>query len=189
MRQPPLLLVSRIHQFWREAFATCGWDFDDRYPYGQSARNRSAFYIFSHQHPPPPEVSGALYYNPTVLYADVHPVTARGVYTSEITLAHEIGHRVQDLLGTAAGRWRQATELEADFFAGAYVNWLAARGEAEPGLITAGNVSRRMKGDAPGTPWNHPQSHGSGIQRGTAFMDGVSNGLPVDFCATLAGYP
>jgi hypothetical protein len=200
---PIVDMMDRINRYWTAPFLRCGWP-----PYipprteqltarfltnNPGLRGRSAFYVPSSDASWPLNLREVLYVNDANLYRDRdrYPVLAPGAYVAEITLAHEVGHRVQDLRHTIGLgiRLRQAEELEADFFAGTYVQWLNQTDNLPPGMITAGNLSRRAAGDPPGTPAAHPQSHGSPLQRGNAFMRGVTLGLPAAFCANSLGIP
>ncbi len=163
--------MARINEFWTEVFRDCGWPayrppnlrilsereifrlthwFAQRY----NAADRSAFYVFSHQNPPL-LTPATLYVNEANTYTsrhDPYQVAAPPAYVAEITLAHETGHRVQDLRGTSIGgggatpETRRREEMEADAFAGAYLHWLQQHDRMPIGMITAGNISRRGKG-------------------------------------------
>jgi hypothetical protein len=204
-------MMDRINRFWTEVFTDCGWPAFDpagTEPISVAAMvaddstgghfglsRRSAFYVASWQ-PWPVNFLEVILVNDANLYADLPgsiPNLDPGHF-AEITLAHEVGHRVQDLRGTmvpsfppglATPDTRRREELEADAFAGAYLHWLEANGELPLGMITAGNISRQLKGDdRTGTPRNSLATHGAGHERGAAFMTGVALGLPDDFCAT-----
>jgi predicted metalloprotease len=194
-------MADRINRYWSQEFSRCHWpayvaprteQLTTRFlANNPQFRSRSAFYVPSFDPNWPPNLREVLYVNDANLYRDRdrYAVLAPGAYAAEITLAHELGHRVQDLRGTMHGRPHRTQELEADFFAGTYVHWLNQNNNLPPGMITAGNLSRRAAGDPPGTPPNHPQSHGTGLQRGNAFMAGVTQGLPAGFCATGIAIP
>lgn len=196
---PIVDMMDRINRYWTTTFSRCGWpsyvpprteQLTVRFLTNNPVfRGRSAFYVPSSDASWPPNLREVLYVNDANLYSDRdrYSVLAPGAYVAEITLAHESGHRVQDLRGTMGVRLRQTEELEADFFAGTYVEWLNLNGNLPAGMITAGNLSRRAAGDRPGTPATHPQSHGTGLQRGNAFMRGVTQGLPAGFCANSLG--
>ena len=171
-RGPPLDpivdMMERINRYWTATFSRCGWPAyvaprTEQLTARFLANNpdfsrRSAFYIPSSDPAFPPNLRGVLYVNDANLYQDRdrYAVLAPGAYVAEITLAHEVGHRIQDLRGTMGIRLRQTEELEADFFAGTYVRWLNETNNLPAGMITAGNLSRRAAGDRPGTPANSP---------------------------------
>jgi len=115
-------------------------------------------------------------------------------HVAEVILAHEIGHRVQELLGTSVPpppfggmtpETKRREELDADAFAGAYIDWLAGNGQLSLGMIRAGELSRKYSGDDySNTPRNSLSTHGTSHERMAAFMTGVQLGLPDDFCRT-----
>jgi predicted metalloprotease len=199
--EPVHEMMERINRYWSEAFARCGWPPYAPPPTQQLTarflannpgfRGRSALYVPAGDPQWPPNLRETLYVNDANLYRDRdrYAVLAPGGYVAEITLAHEIGHRVQDLRGTLHIRTHRAEELEADFFAGTYVDWLNRNNMLPAGMITAGNLSRRAAGDPPGVPVPPGQAHGSGLQRGNAFLAGVVDGLPPAFCADGLGIP
>lgn len=121
----------------------------------------------------PPD--GNIYYDPAFLN-ELHDNI--GDFAPVVVLAHEWGHKVQSLRGSAqnpAGRWTIAKELQADCYAGEWVR------DVERG----GNTTRLDKGDVGealevlnrgrdprGNPWYDPHAHGTGGQRVDAFQAG-----------------
>jgi predicted metalloprotease len=120
---------------------------------------------------------------------------APGQFAQAYVIAHEVGHHVQDLLGTtrSAGRDNATSvriELQADCFAGVWGHSAAQRnlldpGEAEQGLRAAAAVGddrlQRMAGRAV-----NPESftHGSAAQRSEWFGRGMRSGN-ADDCNTF----
>ena len=91
-------------------------------------------------------------------------------------VAHEWGHHVQDMLGLLDGRPSILIELQADCLAGVWGHTAWARGLLSPGDIKKAIVAADLAGDAPGTPANAPDAHGSGAQRVAAFLAGYTTG-------------
>ncbi|MBA2379369.1 MAG: neutral zinc metallopeptidase, partial [Blastocatellia bacterium] len=105
-------------------------------------------------------------------------------------IAHEVGHHVQNLLGTMAkvqraGQNNQlsvALELQADCYAGVWANYAGKKGLVEPGDAEAAlraaaavgddNIQRRTQG------YVVPESfsHGSSQQRMEWFARGMRSG-------------
>lgn len=108
-----------------------------------------------------------------------------GDYGWVVVVAHEWGHHVQAELGLldssasegAADLAPVQLEQQADCLAGAYtrhaqaVNWLND-GDVDEALILT-----ELAGDPPGTAWNDPYAHGTGVQRVAAFLDGLAGGI------------
>nr|HQU92350.1 neutral zinc metallopeptidase [Pyrinomonadaceae bacterium] len=115
---------------------------------------------------------------------------APGDFAQAYVIAHEVGHHVQNLLGTMAKVQRQgennqlsvALELQADCYAGIWANFAAKKGiveagDAEEALKAASAVGddmiqRRTQG------YIVPESftHGSAAQRQKAFTIGMQYG-------------
>jgi uncharacterized protein len=97
-----------------------------------------------------------------------------------IVVAHEWGHRVQDVVGildaerNGVVKGRQ-TELQADCLAGVWVSTVWQRNALEEGDITEALEMSRRGGDDPQMPHDHPAAHGSGEQRMEAFLRGFEN--------------
>ncbi len=130
---------------------------------------------------------------------------ASGDFAQAYVLAHEIGHHVQNLLGTS-GRVRELQErrpadanqlsvrleLQADCFAGVWANstnqrQILQKGDVEEGLNAAAAIGDdRLQRMARGSV--HPESftHGSSAQRVSWFKRGFTSGRP-DNCDTFAG--
>jgi predicted metalloprotease len=128
---------------------------------------------------------------------------APGDFAQAYVLAHEIGHHVQNLLGTEAQvremRTRRADlanelsvrlELQADCYAGAWGHSTAQRqllesGDVEEGLAAAAAVGddrlQRMGG---GRVVPESFTHGSSAQRQEWFQRGFESGRP-DACDTF----
>jgi uncharacterized protein len=121
---------------------------------------------------------------------------APGDFAQAYVLAHEVGHHVQNLLGTTdkvdayRGRVREeqynqlsvALELQADCYAGVWGNYAQKRGMLEAGDVEEGlkaaaavgddTIQRRTQG------YVVPESftHGSSQQRAQWFMRGFQSG-------------
>ncbi len=97
-----------------------------------------------------------------------------------VVVAHENGHRVQDLLGILRDRRRRGidTELQADCLAGLWAASVYSRGLLEPGDLDEAWSFTRAGGDAPGTPASDPGAHGRPAQRLRSFQRGYNSGLP-----------
>ena len=128
---------------------------------------------------------------------------APGDFAQAYVMAHEIGHHVQQLLGTsdemraaqrsnpsAANELSVALELQADCYAGIWAHSTARRdllerGDVEEGLGAAAavgddTIQRRTGGGV------NPESftHGSAAQRSTWFRRGLESGDPAQ-CNTF----
>jgi predicted metalloprotease len=115
---------------------------------------------------------------------------APGDFAQAYVIAHEVGHHIQNLLGTmdkvnAAGNSNQLSvklELQADCYAGVWANYVQKKG-----LLEAGDVEEALKAaSAVGDDNIQKQSqgyvvpesftHGSAQQRMTWFNQGFKNG-------------
>ena len=121
---------------------------------------------------------------------------APGDFAQAYVIAHEIGHHVQNLLGTmdrvsnAQGRTSQENanalsvrlELQADFLAGVWANKAASRGIVEPGDIEEALGAATAVGDdrlqreAQGYVVPDSFTHGSSQQRVEWFRRGFDTG-------------
>ena len=132
---------------------------------------------------------------------------APGDFAQAYVLAHEIGHHVQNLMGTSArvhrapkAEQRGATglsvrlELQADCYAGVW-----AHGTQAKGLIEAGDLEEALRAaaaigddtlqrEASGTVRPETFSHGSSAQRARWFRRGFEGGDP-RACDTFSGAP
>ena len=129
---------------------------------------------------------------------------APGDFAQAYVLAHEIGHHVQNVLGTeqqvrrlqgqnpgAKNRLSVAMELQADCYAGVWAHDAARANMLEPGDIDEGLGAAAAVGDdrlqqmAGGRV--HPESftHGSSAERRTWFRRGFERGDP-NACDTFA---
>jgi uncharacterized protein len=129
---------------------------------------------------------------------------ARGSFARDYVIAHEMGHHVQDLLGTSEEvSRRQAAageaegnhlsvqlELQADCFAGV---WAARnRDRMEPGDIEAGMTAAQAIGDdtlqqeAQGHVTPEKFTHGTSAQRMEWLRRGLESGDPAQ-CDTFKG--
>ena len=130
---------------------------------------------------------------------------AGGDFAQAYVLAHEIGHHVQHVLGTA-GRVRELQErrpnsandlsvrmeLQADCYAGVWGASTAQRdlldpGDVEEGLAAAAAVGDdRLQGRSGGGINPESFTHGTSEQRATWFRRGFTTGDPRN-CDTFAG--
>ncbi|MGI8546037.1 MAG: KPN_02809 family neutral zinc metallopeptidase [Gemmatimonadaceae bacterium] len=130
---------------------------------------------------------------------------APGQFAQAYVLAHELGHHVQDVLGTDArvrqleeSRPQQANqlsvrlELQADCYAGIWANTTQQRRLLDAGDIDQALVAASAVGDdriqVQETGSVHPESftHGTAAQRATWFKRGFTSGNPQS-CDTFAG--
>jgi predicted metalloprotease len=130
---------------------------------------------------------------------------APGDFAQAYVIAHEVGHHVQNLLGTESAMRRAvqqrpdrasalsvALELQADCFAGVWGHSTAQRdllerGDVDEGLGAAAavgddRIQERTTGEV------HPESftHGSAADRTRWFRRGLDTGQP-NACDTFAG--
>lgn len=130
---------------------------------------------------------------------------APGEFAQAYVLAHEIGHHVQNVLGTerqlrrlqrsnpeAANQLSVRMELQADCYAGVWAHSTARRqlleqGDLESGLGAAAAVGDdRIQKQSTGHIQPESWTHGSSEQRMTWFKRGYEQGR-VDACNTFAG--
>ncbi|HKG93122.1 MAG TPA: neutral zinc metallopeptidase, partial [Gemmatimonadaceae bacterium] len=130
---------------------------------------------------------------------------ADGDFAQAYVITHEIGHHVQNVLGTASRvrelqerRPNQANdlsvrmELQADCYAGVWGASLKQRGQLDPGDVEEGLNAASAIGDDRIQQQSgrgvHPESftHGSSAQRVTWFRRGMESGDPRN-CDTFAG--
>lgn len=119
---------------------------------------------------------------------------APGDFAQAYVIAHEVGHHVQNLLGTerrtraAGGRAEGAEgtsvrlELQADCYAGIWAHStqqrdLLEKGDVEEGLAAAAAVGDdRLQQQATGTVQPETWTHGSAAQRSQWFKRGFTSG-------------
>jgi predicted metalloprotease len=138
---------------------------------------------------------------------------APGDFAQAYVVAHEVGHHVQNLLGTnaevqrrqsssseeEANRWSVQLELQADCYAGVWAHSVDVRGRQsgsevglEPGDIEEGLGAAEAVGDdrlqAQAGVDVPPETwtHGSSEQRREWFSRGFDSGDP-ELCSTFAG--
>ncbi len=129
---------------------------------------------------------------------------APGDFAEAYVLAHEIGHHVQNLLGTmtevrqqqqarpnTANEWSVALELQADCYAGVWAASAEARGIMEHGDLEEGLTAAAAVGDdhlagrAGRIPNQETFTHGTSAQRTQWFRTGFETGDPTA-CDTLS---
>jgi uncharacterized protein len=96
-----------------------------------------------------------------------------------IVVAHENGHRVQDLLGLfRAPLLSVQIELQADCLAGVWARTVYRRGLFEPGDVEEILGIVHVSGDAQGVPITAQGAHGSSGLRESAYEQGYEGGKP-----------
>ncbi len=131
---------------------------------------------------------------------------APGDFAEAYVLAHEVGHHVQNVLGTLTdvhareARLSEAdanalsvrTELQADCFAGIWANHTSGEGILEPGDIDEALTAAAAVGDdtlqqqAQGYVVPDSFTHGTSEQRASWFRRGYEKGK-IDACDTFSG--
>jgi predicted metalloprotease len=89
---------------------------------------------------------------------------------SDIFVAHEMGHTIQNGLGLAVIH----QELQADCLAGFFLGWRTCLGEVSQNDITATFNNFCAIGTSSGATWFNPSVHGSCIQRVSAVQQGMT---------------
>ena len=102
-----------------------------------------------------------------------------GDFAVALVIAHEWGHAVQARAGIT-GPSTLDLEQQADCFAGGWVAYVILE-NSDNLTLSPGDLDEAIAGfvvfrDAPGTPADDPDAHGSAFQRIGAFQDGVING-------------
>lgn len=129
---------------------------------------------------------------------------APGDFAQAYVIAHELGHHVQDVLGTSdqverqeranpsqANRWSVALELQADCYAGVWAHsadqrGVMQRGDLQEGLTAAAAVGDdRLARQAGRIPNSETFTHGTSAQRTHWFETGYDTGDP-QACDTFA---
>lgn len=113
---------------------------------------------------------------------------APGDFAQAYVIAHELGHHVQNLLGTLSSAGGSAgsvaTELQADCFAGVWAAHAERRGIMEAGDLKEGLTAAAAVGDdtlakrAGRIPNQETFTHGSSAQRQAWFKTGYTTGDP-----------
>ena len=130
---------------------------------------------------------------------------APGDFAQAYVLAHELGHHVQNVLGTSnrvrelqerrrdqANALSVRLELQADCFAGVWANGIRAEGRLDAGDVEEGLGAAAAVGDdrlqrqSAGSVNPESFTHGTSEQRMTWFRRGFENGDPRN-CDTFAG--
>lgn len=129
---------------------------------------------------------------------------APGDFAQAYVLAHEVGHHVQNLMGTERelrdaqqrapqlkNRLSVAMELQADCYAGVWAYQAARNGQLQPGDLDEGLAAASAVGDdrmqRMGRGRVNPESftHGSSAERAQWFRRGFDSGEPKQ-CDTFA---
>jgi predicted metalloprotease len=119
---------------------------------------------------------GGIYF--PVAFFDKYSVPFGDAATA-IVVAHENGHRVQDLLGEFSQPLTSAQiELQADCLAGVWAKTVYDRGLLEEGDIGEILGLVNISGDSPDTPVNAAGAHGNAQLRAKFFQQGYDGGAP-----------
>ena len=132
---------------------------------------------------------------------------APGDFAQAYVIAHEMGHHVQNVLGTSeevrrlqsqepdrANDYSIRLELQADCYAGVWAKTVYDRGMLDPGDIEEGLAAAQAVGDdriqekATGRVDPESWNHGSSEQRARWFRTGFDSGR-ADACDTFSGDP
>jgi predicted metalloprotease len=124
---------------------------------------------------------------------------AQGDFAQAYVIAHELGHHVQNLLGTSAevsqaqqqdpsraNEYSVRLELQADCYAGVWANSAKDRGILEPGDLEEGlGAAEAVGDDRLGNPSKESWTHGAAELRSRWFTTGFESGRHED-CDTFA---
>jgi predicted metalloprotease len=144
-------------------------------------------------------------YLDTAFFRDLAAMGGPGDFAQAYVIGHEVGHHVQNLLGTAAqvrdaqqrgneasaNRLQVAMELQADCFAGVWANHANRRdrvlepGDVEEGLAAAAAIGDdRLQRNAGRRVTPDSFTHGSSAERQRWLRAGLGSGDPGD-CDTF----
>ncbi len=179
--------LEEIEAFWGDEFATVSRGDFERVtggfiPYGPNREVPSCGQPQTYE-----DIARNAFYCPLtdVIAWDTDNLTGTlleqfGPFSLVIVMAHEYGHAVQFRGALDTSLPTIAFEQQADCFAGAFTGFVNDGGsdvlnvEVEDlDLAVAGFLELR---DAPGTPTDDPNAHGSAFDRVGAFQDGFLNG-------------
>jgi predicted metalloprotease len=115
---------------------------------------------------------------------------AAGEFPVGYVVAHEVGHRVQELRGISkivsyilfGQTFSRDIELQADCLAGVWAHSAADRSLATPGDVTRAVIVAWALGDSAGTSGRSANAHGSPAERAAVFTNGYLDGDPVTAC-------
>jgi len=139
-------------------------------------------------------------YLDTAFFADLARLGGPGDFAQAYVIGHEVGHHVQNLLGTAAraggsgaGGAQVALELQADCYAGVWAfhanqrNQVLEPGDVEEGVAAAEAIGDdRLQRNAGRRVTPDSFTHGTSEQRMRWFKRGLDGG-DVGSCDTFAG--
>ncbi len=198
-------VLDDVQVTWRDAFEGSGVDYRDATLVLYRDAVQSACGVA-------PAATGPFYCpSDTSVYLDLsfyetlrERYGAPGDFAEAFVIAHEIGHHVQQLLGTTdtvrsaqqsrpadANTLSVALELQADCYAGVWAASAEARsildhGDLEEGLAAAAAVGDdRLAGRTGRIPNQETFTHGSSAQRTQWFRTGFDTGDP-NACDTFA---
>jgi uncharacterized protein len=130
-------------------------------------------------------IDGTIYLDETFFEELTNRLGAQGGDVAQgYVIAHEVGHHVQNELGTLnrAGNQPIEVELQADCFAGMWAHYLNDKNIFEPGEITEAMDAAAAVGDdriqQAATGYVNPETwtHGSSAQRVQWFNSGYQSG-------------
>ncbi len=166
-----------VASYWQKQFNDAGYryqpatehifDTDAQTPCGPANAQTGPFYCPS---------DGGIYF-PVAFFDQV--AQPFGDAATAVVVAHENGHRVEDLLGEFGQPLTSAqVELQADCFAGVWAKTVFDRGLLEQGDIGEILGLVNISGDSPGTPVNSQGAHGNSQLRQKYFAQGYDGGSP-----------
>ncbi len=200
-------VLDDVQRYWAGAFSTSGLEC----PEAQLVLYRDAVQSACGVAP----AAAGPFYCPTdqMIYLDLAfydalrtRYGAPGDFAQAYVIAHELGHHVQNLLGTlsevqrakqtqpgSANEVSVATELQADCYAGVWAASAESRGVMEPGDLEEGLGAASAVGDdtlakrSGRIPNQETFTHGTAAQRTQWFTTGFKNGDP-NSCDTFASF-
>lgn len=90
-------------------------------------------------------------------------------------LAHEWGHLIQDRLGITGTTFQR--EIQADCFAGAWMQWMGTQGRIEEGDLDEVTKQLYDVADTRPTRWEENDGHGNAAERTGSFATGYRGGV------------
>jgi predicted metalloprotease len=168
-------ITRSLNTYWGHEFKSCGVDYKPPrvYSYDGTITEDTAVYVAEHNKYYRPEQRESILINNFRL---------NGISENEAhsRLAHEMGHRVQDLQNRLRGRPRVDVEQEADMLLGVYAKWLKNEGRLPDKFMEATySWLRNAKPDP---------DHGTAAQREASVQYGYEHGLPEHFCSRAWGF-
>jgi predicted metalloprotease len=185
-------VLGSTNDTWRELFAQSNKTYTNPKlvlfrTYTQSACGGASSDVGPHYCPP----DKTIYLDETFFDELTKRYGAKGGDVAQAyVIAHEVGHHVQDELGTLTANESNAdsvrTELQADCFAGVWAHAVAQEGVFQPGEINEAvdaaaavgddRIQKAVQGRVTPETW----THGSSADRVKWFNTGYDSGKPVD---------